>query len=1096
MKSAALKSTVLGLAGLCLLAIIFRGTVISQSEPVPPDANEPAQPVAAETQPRPLEAQQLPDAPAQPEDAPAQPEDASDQPEGQVPDESMRFRRGTGTRPDSGDRTFGPRFDGGQRGFGTRGFGGDRFLRPEPVTALGAGDPNTPMEAINLNNVEMRQIIQKIAEWTGKPVIPVNDEIMQTRVTIYSPTTVARQEALRLLIMALQARGVVVEQLDNRVMLRPLATIRLGSVPTLGPDEPLARIEDQATIVEKWFKLDNYSPTRLIQIITPLVADYGYAVADEETSRVAVIDTVENLMRIERLIRQLDLPEINQQVEKVFELRYADPSEVVQVLQMILADTQAAAGRDVRTRRSSSTQQSAAPPAPSASSGGRSGGGVTSVVLTSEGQTPIQLFPLPKQRWILVRGSQEDIQRIEEWIKRLDMEDEEEMRQSVVQVRYADVREVVRMVQNTLQQMPGTDLKANIVVEALTQTSQIVIYGSDSNRFMVERLIAQIDLPKEDFFVERTFNLKHADPDQIKTNIEKLYSETTSTQPQFGRFQTVTTRRPEDIVRVISYPLRKQVTVIASPQNMERIARQIEEEWDKPLDIEQDQYRVISLNNSDPVKMADLLKRLFSEESTSAAGSQNLMRMIFGGTTEDSRQKIVGSLYGMLTFEAVPDTKKLIVISQVPEAYDVVERLIQKLDARDEADVPRVITLKYADPEALCDQLNAILNEPGTPATIQRSARGLSAYDTTRSQAVTTSEESGSVITPWWTRQRVDTTEMPTSNLIGRVRFVPVHRSKAILVLSPPQHLEDITAMIHELDRPAMQVMIKAVILEINLSDTTSLGIQLASNEQAFGSTLGPNALTALNTLLYRGPERGSTLGDNSSTHFSTVTDADIAVLVDMLVKHANGQVLNQPTLWTKDNEEAVFVKGQKVAFITGEQTANTGSTQRAFEFEDVGVTLRIRPRITPEKAVDLTINLNISQISAEELNQQPVRSNLDSTTHMIINDGQSVMMGGMLYQDENFIEHKIPLLGDLPLLGELFKHEYKGKANNEILVFVTPHVIDDAILSGFPIQEGTQEFHEKSLRRFDQAVESLSQNFMKNTSFELIQEDDVSVEN
>jgi type II secretory pathway component GspD/PulD (secretin) len=115
--------------------------------------------------------------------------------------------------------------------------------------------------------------------------------------------------------------------------------------------------------------------------------------------------------------------------------------------------------------------------------------------------------------------------------------------------------------------------------------------------------------------------------------------------------------------------------------------------------------------------------------------------MITGGTTQDSRQKIVGSLYGMLTFEPVPDTKKLIIISQIPEAYDVVERLIQKLDARDEADVPKVITLKYADPEALCDQLNAILNEPGTTATIQRSVRGLSAYSTGVSQAVSTSEQ-------------------------------------------------------------------------------------------------------------------------------------------------------------------------------------------------------------------------------------------------------------------------------------------------------------------------------------------------------------------
>ena len=1063
-----LKITVVGIVVLGLVLLVMDGTVKSASEAVMADANEPNSVAVPPVQ------EPAPDTPA-----PAQEEDG----------ESMRPRRGSGERPEGGMRGAGMRTEGGQRGFGTRFEGGDRFMRPAPVSV--AGDPNAPMEAINLNNIEMRQVIQKIADWTGKPVIPVNDEIMQIRLTIYSPKTVTRAEALSLLIMALQARGIVVEQLENRVMLRPLASIRLGSVPTLGPDDPLARVEDKSQIVEKWFRLNNYSPSRLIQIITPLIAEYGYAVADEDTGRVAVIDNIENLLRIERLIQQLDMPETGQEVESIIELKYADPAEVVQMLQLILVDSQARIGGRTQSGRGGQPgggQQSGGQQGGDQQRGGQpSGGGrsaevrtASSVVIQTAGTTPIRMIPLVKQRWIIVRGSREDIRRIEEWARKLDIEDAEEMKQTVVQVRYASVAEVVRMVNNTLQQMPGTEMRANIVVEALAQTSQIVIYGNETNRAMVERLIAQIDLPKEDFFVERTFRLKHADPDQIKTNIEQLFTDTAQQQQQQFRFSmTTTARRPEDTVRVISYTMLKQVTVIASPQNMEKIARQIEEEWDKPLDVEKDQYRIVSLNNSDPVKLAELLKKLFSQESSSAS-TQNFMRMIFGGTAQDSRQKIVGSLYGMLTFEPVPETKKLIVISQVPEAYDVIERLIQKLDARDEADVPRVIPLKYADPEALCDQLNAILNEPGTTATIQRSARGLSAYDTTATnQAVSTSETGAGTITPWWTRQRLDTTQMPTSNLIGRVRFVPVHRSKSILVLSPPEYIGDITKMIEALDRPGMQVMIKAVIVEINLSDTTSLGVQLSSNG-TFSAEIGPNALTALNTLTYRGPNSASSSATTSPTHFSSLTDTNIDVLVDLLVKHANGRVLNQPTLWTKDNEEAVFIKGQKVAFITGQQTANTGSTQTSFTFEDVGVTLRVRPNITPEKAVDLTINLNISQIQPDIINLQRVRSNLDSTTHMIVNDGQSVMMGGILTQNDNLIRHKIPLLGDLPLVGGLFRHEFTDKANSELLVFVTPHVVDDATLSALPADANTLEVIEKARRRMAETAEALNQMFME----------------
>jgi type II secretory pathway component GspD/PulD (secretin) len=141
------------------------------------------------------------------------------------------------------------------------------------------------------------------------------------------------------------------------------------------------------------------------------------------------------------------------------------------------------------------------------------------------------------------------------------------------------------------------------------------------------------------------------------------------------------------------------------------------------------------------------------------------------------------------------------------------------------------VVLKYADSEALCDQLNAIFNEAGTPATLLRSSRGLSSYDMdTQGSAVSDSSSgssgsssSSSTITPWWTRQRQDTTQLPPSNLIGKVRFIPVQRSKSILVLGPSKYMNDIVHMIESLDLPGMQVMIKAMIVEIDLEDSSSL---------------------------------------------------------------------------------------------------------------------------------------------------------------------------------------------------------------------------------------------------------------------------------
>jgi len=928
----------------------------------------------------------------------------------------------------------GRRPGGGRRGKGRR----DSESRADD-----SSDPNQPvededlLEAVNLNDVEMKKIIQTLGDWTEKAVIPTSDEVMKQKITIYSSEEIPRDKALSLIYSALRARGVIAEVTDDRIFLKPISQAKLGAVPTLGADDPLARIENKSQVVEKFFKLNNYSPTRLAEIITPLTAEYGHVTAIESTGNVVVIDTVLSLMRIEQIIKQLDVPESEQMVEKFFELKNADPGEVVQVLKLILTDGQSGSqrGRSSRGRRPSSS--------PSA---GKSSEGVkpaTSVVIETE-EISATLIPVPKQGWIIARASAEDMNTIAEWIKRLDIEEAVKPEQTVVAVTYVNASEIARAVNRTIGEMPGTDLKANVVVEALPQSKQIVIFGSEENRKMVERLIAEIDLPALDIFKDKTFDLKHADPDQIKENIEGLYESAAGSFSSYSynrssRRSRYSMVKPEDAVKAISYPTLKQVTVIASEANLKKIENQIKE-WDVPIDIEQDQYRIISLQNSDPVQMVNLLDKLFTEESTGS--SRSFMRFIFGFGDEDEKKKIVGTLYGTLTFEAVPDTKKIIVISKIREAYDVIEKLVKQLDSQEMAEVPRVITLKYADAEDLCDQLNAILNEPGTTATIRRSQRGLSVDTmsaTTSSDSGSTSTDSGStsteIITPWWNRgTRTSDTEMPTSNLIGKIRFIPVHRSKAILVLAPPEYLEAITAMIEQLDQPGKQVMIKAVIMQVDHTSMTSLGVQLATNLGSFGA-LEENAINVLNELV-----NVETFGSLSLT-----TTANINVLVDLLIKKANAKILNQPTLWTKYNEEAVFIKAQNIAFLSSDKTDPTGqSVTSTFDYRDIGLTLRVRPNITPEKAVDVTINLEVSELGTERFNDQPAVSKLNTTTNLIVNDGETILLGGILFRKDSTVRRKVPLLGDIPIAGALFSHEEMLQTNSELLAFITPYVIDE----------------------------------------------------
>ncbi|MBN2209944.1 MAG: type II secretion system protein GspD, partial [Sedimentisphaerales bacterium] len=288
---------------------------------------------------------------------------------------------------------------------------------------------------------------------------------------------------------------------------------------------------------------------------------------------------------------------------------------------------------------------------------------------------------------------------------------------------------------------------------------------------------------------------------------------------------------------------------------------------------------------------------------------------------------------------------------------------------------------------------------------------------------------------PWWNKaQRSADNAMPTSNVIGKVRFIPVFRSKAVLVLAPSEYHDALRTVIENLDKPAKQVLVKAVLLSVNHENATSLGLKVSSNPDAFGA-LGDNMLEAFNTLTF-GESYGALRLDSS---------LPVNVLVDLLVKHANARILNQPRIWTKDNDEAIFFKGRSVPFIEGSQSSTEGTSIRQdVKYRNVGVTLRVRPNITPEKAVDLTINLMVSEVEPQTINGNIVTTLMDNTTNMIVSDGQTLMLSGILTQVDRDIETKVPLIGDIPILGGLFRHTDQVKSNEELIAFITPYVFDE----------------------------------------------------
>ncbi len=938
--------------------------------------------------------------------------------------------------------------------------------KAKPGEAKKAGDPNTPedpnapkkpkvqMEALNLKDVQMKDIVKKITEWTDKVVIPMG-EAMNQKITIFSPKEVTRTRALSLIYAALRTKGYTAEEDGDVIYLKPLADAKLGKVPVIGPNEPLAQYENKEQVVQKFFKLENYNPEDMVEMIRPFIAEYGMVTSDAATSTVSAIETINNLMRIAMVIEQFDVPDAEQAVSELIPIRNGDPAEVVQLLRILLDSSEANSSRRPSSRYSSYRDTT------------------ISTVVAGQGKMPIILIPQSKNKVIIVRASAADMKNVKEWIEKLDLSDPGQSEYETVPVIYANPREVARAIEEAIRGMPGSELRPSVLVRPLDQSRQIMIFGREDMRNAVKELIKEVDMPSG-VFEQKSFDLTYVDPDQVRENIENLYETDSQNSGDYYSYmrRMRSNTNPTDIVKVIPLSTMQRVTVIASPENMRKIEEQIKE-WDTPLDVDQVKPRIISLRNSDPVQMAQLLSKLFSEEDDS---SSQFIRMIFNGDSQ-MKKKIIGPLYGLLTFEAVPGTKKIIVISKVPEAYQVIEDLISELDGQEMAEVPEVIQLNYADPEGLAERLNALFNESGTNARIRFSEQGLNSNpdppggnnnnnnNNNRTQNNNANQNTG-FFEGYWNQQRTRTDEEPISNVIGQVRFIPDTHSKSLLVLAAPEFMDSIKKMIQDLDVPGKQVLIKAIVLEVDHSSMTSLGVQLSSNSASFGE-IGENAVNALTKLQFL-ETRGSGSIDSG---------ANIYALIDFLEKNVNAKILNQQSLWTKDNEMATFFKGDIVPFEAGSSFAgNSDRTQSNNTFEPVGMRLEVRPSITPEDRVDMEVRVELSQLKDEIVNGQPVRGSMETDTKMIVDSGETIMLGGILFQKDSLVTRKVPLLGDIPLLGMLFRHKAEIQTNNELIIFIIPEVIDD----GVGMTDTIDAIMEKPLKTLDDVKETINRDFEK----------------
>ncbi|MDB4001140.1 type II secretion system secretin GspD [Oceanospirillaceae bacterium] len=272
----------------------------------------------------------------------------------------------------------------------------------------------------------------------------------------------------------------------------------------------------------------------------------------------------------------------------------------------------------------------------------------------------------------------------------------------------------------------------------------------------------------------------------------------------------------------------------------------------------------------------------------------------------------------------------------------------------------------------------------------------------------------------------------------------------ALVITAPDAALQSMLAVIKQLDVRRAQVLVEAIIAEISSSKAAELGVQWALGTN---NIVGATSFGASGSNLIQLKANPLSLGSGLSLGVGqfAADQLGIGALLRALSSDASTNIISTPSLLTMDNQQAEIVVGQNVPFITG-QYASTGSGEtpsspfQTIKRQDIGVRLQIKPQINQGDAISLEILQEISSLAPSTTSAADIITNKRSIqTTVIANDGDLIILGGLI--DDNLQEssEKVPLLGDLPILGAAFRYKKSAMVKRNLMVFIRPTIVRDA---------------------------------------------------
>lgn len=295
----------------------------------------------------------------------------------------------------------------------------------------------------------------------------------------------------------------------------------------------------------------------------------------------------------------------------------------------------------------------------------------------------------------------------------------------------------------------------------------------------------------------------------------------------------------------------------------------------------------------------------------------------------------------------------------------------------------------------------------------------------------------------------------------GKMVITPDKSTNSLIIMAQPEEYQNLLQVIHKLDRRPKQVFVEAMITEVSINKSLELGSKwrvsgtVGGNPVAIGG-LGSIDSTSVSDIL--NGMSGFTVGGLANILTVPITNSDgttteltvpgFAALFSLSEFKDVVNVLSTPHILTSDNKEAEIMVGENVPFLSKFESTSTTSDSstvlQSIERKDVGITLRIKPQISEGDYIKLDIYQEISALSSSTQAADVITTKRSAKTSVVVRDKQTVVIGGLIQDKTEENASKMPFLGDIPILGWLFKSTATGKEKVNLLVYITPTIVKD----------------------------------------------------